>query len=79
MSRRDWSREGADVIIAHLMPTLRAAAKTGDMANVMQVYAGALGAWHGALQADAGPEYGPQVVELLALKVLSISIKDKLN
>lgn len=77
--QRDWSAEGADAIIDHLMPILRAAAKTGDKANLMRVYAGALGAWHGSLQADAGPEYGPQVAEYLVQKVLKISVKDQLN
>lgn len=76
---RNWSREGADAIIEHLMPVLRAAARTGDTNSVMQVYAGALGAWHGSLQADAGPEFGPKVAELLVQKVLKISVKDQLN
>lgn len=79
MSGKDWAAAGADVVIDHLHPLFHEALKTGDMNNVMHVYAGALGAWWGALQADAGPEYGPQVAELLVRKVLGISIRDKLN
>ncbi len=75
----DWSREGADAIIEHLMPVLRAAAKTGVTNNVMLAYAGALGAWHGSLQADVGPEFGPRAAELLMQKVLKISVKEQLN
>ena len=74
-----WSRVGADAIIELLMPVLRAAAKTGATNNVMLAYAGALGAWHGSLQADAGPEFGPRVAELLVQKVLKISVKEQLN
>lgn len=76
---RDWSKEGADVIIDHLMPLLQAANRTGDTNDVLRVYGGALGAWWGALMADAGPEFGPQVAELLVKKMTGISLKDKLN
>ena len=65
--------------VARVMPVLRAAAKTGVTNNVMLAYAGALGAWHGSLQADAGPEFGPRVAELLVQKVLKISVKEQLN
>ena len=76
---RDWSAKGADAIIDHLHPVLKEAGQTGDKDAILQAYAGALGAWWGALMADAGPEYGPQIAELLVGKMMKISLKEQMN
>ena len=75
----NWEKLGADAFIDHAMPVVRQASKTGESQNVLQVYAGVLGAWYGSLVADAGPEFAAEAAEILFANVLKISFKEQMN
>ena len=74
-----WEEAGADAFIDHAMPVVRAASKTGESQNVLQVYAGVLGAWYGSLVADAGPEFAAAAADILFANVRQITFKEQMN
>lgn len=76
---RDWVEAGADAFINHAMPIIREASKTGDSKNVLDVYAGILGAWHGSLTADAGPELAGEIADIMFTKMRALSFKEQMN
>jgi hypothetical protein len=75
----EWEEAGADAFIDHAMPVVRAASKTGESQNVLQVYAGVLGAWYGSLVADAGPEFAAAAADILFANVRQITFKEQMN
>ncbi len=75
----NWEKLGADAFIDHAMPVVRQASKTGESQNVLQVYAGVLGAWYGSLVADAGPEFAAEAADILFSKVRALSFKEQMN
>jgi hypothetical protein len=54
--QREWAEAGSSAFVENSLPVINKAAESGDPANILNVYAGLLGAWWGALVAEVGLE-----------------------
>lgn len=52
--QREWAGAGSRAFVQNSLPVINKAAESGDPANILNVYAGLLGAWWGALVAEVG-------------------------
>jgi hypothetical protein len=54
--QREWAQAGSRAFVENSLPVINKAAESEDPANILNVYAGLLGAWWGALVAEVGLE-----------------------
>lgn len=71
--QREWAESGSRAFVENSLPVINKAAESGDPANILNVYAGLLGAWWGALVAEFGLEAATSIALTMFDGVLRIS------